>query len=281
MMLLIDAGNTRAKFGWIEPSAACGPAGVHVLEYGRLEQLARQLDAQGLQPTAIEASNVAGPAVADSLARFCRQRFGLPIRWRDARDGDTLMRNAYTEPRRLGADRWLGLLGLLDRVRGLEAWQRGTPVLLATFGTATTLDTIIPAAHGDDDPRPLFPGGLILPGPGLMARSLAEHTAQLPLAHGATLDYPVDTQGAIGSGIAAAQAGALLRQWRTGLERCGPGLAPPLFVAGGGWPLVQAEIERVLAQAQADLGLPPLAPQPVQNPVLDGLAALARAVRKG
>src|SRR3546814_3488501 len=58
----------------------------------------------------------------------------------------------------------------------------------------------------------VFYGGLILPGPALMRSALATGTANLPEANAPFAAYPTHTHQAISSGIAAAQAGALLRQ---------------------------------------------------------------------
>jgi type III pantothenate kinase len=65
----------------------------------------------------------------------------------------------------LGSDRWAGLIGA-------RAAFPGENLLIATFGTATTLEAL--RADG------YFIGGLIAPGWSMMMRSLGEHTAQLP-----------------------------------------------------------------------------------------------------
>ncbi|OYV49213.1 MAG: pantothenate kinase, partial [Burkholderiales bacterium 21-58-4] len=132
-------------------------------------------------------------------------------------------------------------------------------------GTATTIDTL--------GPRLRFEGGLILPGPELMRTTLAQATANLPQAQGATAAYPTDTHGAIATGIAAAQAGAVLRQWLTGLEHYGS--PPRVYSAGGGWPIVRQETIALLAAAQTRLGLPITPIEWLPAPVLDGLARLA------
>jgi type III pantothenate kinase len=74
--------------------------------------------------------------------------------------------------------------------------------------------------------------------------------------------------------VAAAQAGALLRQWLQGHERYGVG--PDIFVAGGGWPEVAAETQRLLRQVCQAGGLAAPTLCPLQHPVLDGLARMAR-----
>jgi type III pantothenate kinase len=165
------------------------------------------------------------------------------------------------------------MVGLAQRASQAQlnaAADVSTPFMLASFGTATTIDTLGPATPaGDRD----FEGGLILPGPQLMRTSLSAGTANLPFASGAAADYPVHTHQAIVTGIAAAQAGAVVRQWRTGVERYGR--PPRVFSSGGGWDLVKDETQRILAVSQRDLGLPSQPIEFLSAPVLDGLACLA------
>src|SRR5438552_2277587 len=77
-----------------------------------------------------------------------------------------LHRSAPCNPAQLGCDRFASLIGA-------HALFPGQPLIVATCGTATTVDAL--SADG------LFLGGMILPGLGLMASSLARNTAQLPL----------------------------------------------------------------------------------------------------
>src|SRR5690606_32162273 len=124
--------------------------------------------------------------------------------------------NAYCVPEQLGADRWVSMIGMAARTNTSTS---ASPVMLASFGTASTIDTLAPVGNGASERN--FDGGLIFPGPALMGSSLAAGTANLPEADGMVTAYPTDTHQAISSGIAAAQAGALLRQWREGLARYG------------------------------------------------------------
>jgi type III pantothenate kinase len=271
MILLIDIGNTRAKLARLAPGETLRGDRPQSLDYAALAGFIERLPQP---PARVLGSNVAGDALAQSVEQACQRHWDLPVQWCDARDGQALLRNPYAQPERLGADRWLGLLGMLQRVRHDPDWRAGTPCILASFGTATTVDTLRREAVPDAAPQAAFLGGLILPGVTLMAQSLATGTARLPLAQGGCADFPTETHTAIASGIAAAQGGALLRQWRLA-RRLGGG-APRLFVTGGGWPAVREDVCRALKQAQAELGLPAPTPQWLDAPVLDGLAWLAQ-----
>lgn len=273
MILLIDAGNTRAKFAWLDETSTAQRSAPQPLDYANPMSL---ISGAPQSPRRILGSNVAGADAVRPLEQACRTHWGLAIEWKDARDGAGLLHNPYAQPERLGADRWLGLLGLLQHVAGDADWLAGTACILASFGTATTIDTLQRQATRLQPPA-AFLGGLILPGVTLMARSLANGTAQLPLAGGPCQDFPTDTHSAIVSGIAAAQGGALLRQWQLAWQTSGR--APRVYVAGGGWPAVCDDIRRALAGVQRDHGLPEHPPQWLDAPVLDGLAWLERQAR--
>ncbi|MGB6105319.1 MAG: type III pantothenate kinase [Pusillimonas sp.] len=266
MMLLIDAGNTRIKIGWFKPLTGQRESRPLALGHDAIGQLPAWLAQLDERPTGALGVSVALPDIAAALDATLAQRYGLTIDWIHGQPQAAGVRNAYQSPGQLGADRWVSMLGLAQ-------YGDAAPLMLASFGTATTIDTLLPVDASIDGARFVFEGGLIFPGPALMRSSLAAGTARLPQADGPVTAYPTDTHQAISSGIAAAQAGAVLRQWREGLERYGR--APAAFGTGGGWPMVQNEVQRTLARAQADLGLPPQPVQWLPAPVLDGLARLA------
>lgn len=259
MILLIDSGNSRLKVGWLDASDAGQPREPVAAAFDNLDPdaLRQWLDTLALVPRRAVGVNVAGQARGDAIAAALPA--GCPVTWLRAQPQTLGLRNGYTRPEQLGADRWASMLGVRARLP-----RPHKPFVLASFGTATTIDTV-----GGDG---VFPGGLILPGPAMMRTALAKGTANLPLAEGQPNAYPVDTHQAIATGIAAAQAGAVVRQWLAGCDRYGS--MPDIYVAGGGWPEVQPETERLLAQACSALGPAPT-PVYLDSPVLDGLAAWA------
>lgn len=302
IILLVDAGNTFVKFGWIDldDGGRREPAAL-ALRHGALASLPLWLAALPQQPRLALGVNVAGTAVAAAIAAQLGER-GCSIEW-IASHGEALgVRNGYRDPGQLGPDRWVSLLALArlgaaaastsaaaastststsastsasasttapapatsaDHVRSGDGAR--PPLILASFGTATTIDTL--------GPDLVFRGGLIFPGPALMRSSLARGTANLPEADGDTAPYPVHTHQAISTGIAAAQAGAVLRQWLAGLDHYGE--PPVLYSAGGGWPVVKDETAALLARTRERLGLTPAPIVWLPTPVLDGLALLA------
>lgn len=250
MIVLLDVGNSRIKLGWHHPTMG-REAAVHAMALSPLTQLPdalrKWLSTLPVQPREARGVNVAGHVVAQLIEQALAEA-GCPLQWILPTTEYLGVRNAYDKPTQLGADRWVALLGLAGHFQEVHA-----PLVLATFGTATTIDTL--------SPDKVFKGGLILPGPALMRQSLAQGTANLPLASGATTEYPTHTLQAIATGVVAAQAGAVWRQCDIAQKYFG--VAPVLCVSGGGWPEVEAEVRRMLTGLKIEF---------IANPVLDGLA---------
>lgn len=275
MTLLIDIGNSRLKLGWLDRrTGQREPQPLALAHDASTDAIATWLQALPRQPSAAIGVNVAGQAAA----RRVQDALGLPVHWVISSAAAAGLRNGYDTPAQLGADRWAALIGLTTHAAGHDA----APLMLASYGTATTIDTLAPVdgpADADHGAMRRFVGGLILPGTDLMRTSLNTGTANLPLASGSAVAFPVTTDQAISSGIAAAQAGALLHQWRTALAHFGQ--PPVLYVSGGGWRLAQQATEQAMAQAREDLRLPPEPIRFLRHPVLDGLARLAASHADG
>ncbi|MDT8466404.1 type III pantothenate kinase [Alcaligenes nematophilus] len=272
MTLLIDSGNTRIKLGWCHPLSGAResqPVSVHA---DQLDQLAVWLEAsqaplqefaqqKGVQALGV---NVAGPQVQAQIDAAV-SRLGLgPVRWLQAQEQAFGLHNDYEQAGQLGADRWASLLGLSDLLTQEYPVDQGA--LLISFGTATTIDLLGPAQNGVRH----FLGGSILPGPSLMLASLKQNTAQLPEAHGQTAAFPRNTQEAISTGVAAAQAGAVLRQWEKGRQHLGH--SPLVFLAGGGRALAQQELLEQLSHHCRLLNIEPPHLHELETPALRGLS---------
>ena len=275
MIVLLDVGNSRIKLGWQHPSMGREPT-VHAIALRPLEalpaSLRKWLSTLPMPVTGAWGVNVAGSVVAEHIEHVLRES-GAPIQWLLPTAQRFEVRNTYDNPEQLGADRWSALLGMAEYLADASRnrFINTTPIsasanlasripratVLATFGTATTIDTLSPDL--------VFEGGLILPGPALMRQSLAQGTANLPLANGAGNNFPKTTLQAISTGVVAAQAGAVWRQCVIAEKHFNA--APALFVSGGGWPEVEAEIRARLSHLSITF---------ISNPVLDGLARLTK-----
>jgi type III pantothenate kinase len=258
--LLIDAGNSRIKWALVQShgiqthvgafahggvGGAASATSVPAASPSPGASATRADDPDWSQlprPASAWLSNVAGEAVAQRLAALLEAHWpGLlrtTIRASERQCGVT---NGYTTPSALGSDRWAGMIGA-------HAAFPGEPLLIATFGTATTLEAL--RADG------MFVGGLIAPGWSLMMRSLGEHTAQLPTldanaarglltpgAGTAQRDEPqlsrerrgpffaTDTPRSLSAGCALAQAGLIERMWND--LQAAWGVPVRLVVSGG------------------------------------------------
>lgn len=245
MILCLDAGNTRLKWGLRD---AAGWRSTGVAAHADIAALTPQLPAK---PERILACNVAGPAVAAAIETLAA-RLAVPLAWFSSSAAAAGVVNGYDTPPQLGADRWAALLG----ARALHAG----PAVVVMAGTATTVDVL------EADGR--FRGGLILPGLELMRRALARHTAGLPEARGSYRDCPTNTDDAIVGGAVHATLGAIERMARR-VASAGPGHGE-----GSG----MAEHFLVLLSGGAADALAPHLELPlrrVDNLVLEGLARSA------
>lgn len=205
MLLLIDAGNTRVKWALV-PSRQRKPEELGrwtargMVEHARVRELAEAWRAQNIVRVLV--SNVAGEPVRNALEQVLLGALGMqpvPLEWFASLPSLAGVRNAYRNPSQLGCDRFASAIGA-------HALFPGQPLIVATCGTATTVDAL--TADG------VFRGGMILPGLGLMASSLARNTAQLPQIAMQLDDaqpFADNTDNAIASGCIAAQAGAIER----------------------------------------------------------------------
>lgn len=218
--LAIDIGNTRLK--WAQYASA--RPGARLLAHGAvfletIDDLAETDWARLAAPSSMLGCVVAG----ESLRRRVEEQMELwdiDPHWVVPSASEAGLINGYDHPNRLGADRWVALIGARAR---LLAAGPPRPALVVMIGTAATVDAI------DADGR--FIGGLILPGFGLMLRALEMGTAGLKVPTGEVVDFPTNTSDALMSGGANAIAGAIERQHRRLLERTG--MQPALYMTGG------------------------------------------------
>ena len=191
MILCLDAGNTRLKWGLWDGQAWRGRG---VLAHAESVQL---IDALPEKPSRVLACNVAGELVAARIEALAAS-LSVPLDWFRSSLAAGGVSNGYDSPTQLGADRWAALIGARSLHDG--------PALVVMAGTATTIDAL--------DANGVFRGGLILPGLELMRQALARNTASLPVARGVFRELPTNTDDAIVSGCIAATLGAIERMAR-------------------------------------------------------------------
>ena len=218
--LLLDVGNTRIKWG--------------VLKDGRIRRtghiLQQRVRENGLQvlttrlPARVDevfASNVAGASFATRLSGLISAHCNCEMRFAHSARRGWGLTNGYTQPRRMGVDRWVAMVG---------AWaQTGNACLVVDAGTATTIDAI----DGDG----VHLGGQIIAGVATMAKALCDATSDIPMVKPAPPRRVSDlgmfarnTAGAVREGAQNAVAGAIDRAIAT-LQSSG--YEPTTILTGG------------------------------------------------
>lgn len=250
--LLLDVGNSRIKWGLLD--------GGNIYKTGHISQ--NRIRDKGLQvltsrlPRRVDevfVSNVAGSSFATRLSGVVGLHCDCDVRFaRSQREGWGL-RNGYTQPRRMGVDRWVAMVGAWAEVQGA--------CLVIDVGTALTLDAI------DDGGAHL--GGQIVPGSTAMTSALASATSDLPSVRPLTAGkaasmqmFGRSTAAAMREGVQNAIVGAVERAFQT-------------LQAGGSTP------QAVLTGGDASRILDALATQPLHRPhlVLQGLAHMLESAQ--
>ena len=201
----MDVGNTRLKWGVLHNGA--------VRRTGHISQ-ARIRD-KGLQvlttkiPRSVDnvlVSNVAGASFATRLSGVVGAHCGCEVHFARSERSGWGVTNAYTQPRRMGVDRWVAMVGAWNEVQAA--------CLVVDAGTAVTIDAL------DDAGKHL--GGQIIAGVATMAGALAAATSDIPIVKAAPGRDAADlgmfartTAGAIREGAQNAVAGAVDRAIRT------------------------------------------------------------------
>lgn len=241
MILAIDAGNSRVKWGWHDGSGWTSVATVSLIEFAASSDHVNPFSVTHGDPQRIIISNVAGEGAHHLLVNWTSIFDAEPI-WLHAEAQRCGVTNQYERPEQLGPDRWAALIAA-------RAVHSG-PCLVVNSGTATTVDML--TAEG------VFRGGAILPGVELMRFVLHEHTGRLPIGEGGYRDAPRNTVDAIETGCRHAQAGAVERMYRVfrDLE-----LNPLCIVSGGAGRLLVDQLS--------------MPRRYIENLVLDGLAHIA------
>jgi type III pantothenate kinase len=212
--LVIDLGNSRLKWAIADAAGLRPDPPGGALPWPDAEP--PWADWQALRPTGVALASVAGAGPVADLESRLAARLRCPVRrpFVQARWQGLLC--AYPQPERLGIDRWLALIAA-------HRQSAATPVLVASAGTALTIDRL--------DPGGRHAGGLIAPGLAAMRAGLELAAPGLARFAGgqAGPGLATDSADAIASGCL--QAAAAL------LERCrnaGPDRPPwPVLLSGG------------------------------------------------
>lgn len=246
--LAIDVGNTRLKWAQYESPRR----GARLLSHGaefleNIDHLGERVWPQLVVPEHMYGCIVAGEGVKRRVEEQM-ELWDVHPQWVVPTTEAGGVTNGYDHPSRLGADRWVAMVGARDRILRLPVPK---PVVVVMVGTAVTVDAL--------DSGGRFLGGLILPGHGIMLRALESGTAGLHVPTGEVHMFPTNTSDALTSGGTYAIAGAVDRMVRH--LRTHTGEEPVCVMSGGaGWKMAPH-----MAQAF----------ELVDNLILEGLLAMA------
>ena len=222
--LAIDIGNTRLKWSLYEsarPGAALHAHGAEFLDH--IERLAEGPWADLPPPASMLGCVVAGDAVRRRAEEQIVERFDCSPRWVVSSVAEAGIVNGYDHPTRLGADRWVAMIGARHR---MLSQGPARPMVVVMIGTAVTVEAV--------DTNGRFLGGLILPGHGIMLRALESGTAGLHVPTGEVREFPTNTSDALTSGGTYAIAGAVERMVQHVRAHCHA--EPACYMTGGaGW----------------------------------------------
>jgi type III pantothenate kinase len=248
--LLFDAGNTRLKWayytrGRISKSGSVTHQQLHDKGYAALtSRMPRNV-------THAAASNVAGPGLATKLSSVIGLHASVDIRFAHCQRHAFGVTTSYRQPRRLGVDRWVALIGAWNEFR--------SAMCVVDAGTALTIDVL--------DRSGLHLGGQIIPGIDMMGDSLRSRTSDIAPASrrsknpGEGLDiFGKSTDDAIAYGLLSAACGAIERAEK---RLRSAAMRPKIVLTGG-------DASRILKQLNSNVIHRP-------NLVLQGLSTMLQS----
>ncbi|WP_308034520.1 bifunctional biotin--[acetyl-CoA-carboxylase] ligase/type III pantothenate kinase [Neisseria lactamica] len=210
-LLLLDGGNSRLKWAWVENGTF---ATVGSAPYRDLSPLGAEWAEK-----ADERVRIVGCAVCGELKKAqVQEQIARPIEWLPSAHQALGIRNHYRRPEEHGADRWFNALGS-------RRFSRNACVVVSC-GTAVTVDALTDDGH--------YLGGTIMPGFHLMKESLAVRTANLNRPAGKRYPFPTTTSNAIASGMMDAVCGSIMMMHGRLKEKTGAGKPVDVVMTGGG-----------------------------------------------
>lgn len=163
MKLYVDVGNTAMKWRLRGAEGVRQGGYAHDRDWSGVARVLSEQQAGGIGELVV--ASVAGEQGDLLLRERLEHYLGVLPRFIYSSPAACGVVNAYREPRRLGIDRWLAVI---------EARHRYGAAIVVDCGSALTLDAV--TADG------VHLGGYIVPGLGMLRRSLLQNTADVHLA---------------------------------------------------------------------------------------------------
>jgi type III pantothenate kinase len=247
--LLFDAGNSRLKWGVLN-GTRISPSGS--IDHDKLQASGFKSITSRLPRNASDVliSNVAGTSFATRLSAVIGIHCDAEIHFARSEKRAFGLTNAYRQPRRLGVDRWVAMIGARA--------EFSTAVCVVDAGTAITIDVV--------DRGGVHLGGQILPGLQMMMNALSDQTSDIGGGSHKITDpgrgmpmFAQGTRAAVNNGSLGATCGAIERSVRS---MRAAGYRPKIVLTGG-------DASRILKQLEGTVIHRP-------NLVLQGLAFMLR-----
>ena len=193
--LILHVGNSRMKWGLVGPRGWYAQGIIPNADIGTLALR----DWQNLpRPARAIGVNAGGEAVRVRLESQV-SRWRLPVIWLVAQERGGGIVNRHRPASQLGADRWALLVA--SRRRALEGDAAGAPCVAVNAGTIVTIDAL--------DADGVYEGGIVVPGPHLMLRAMADRAPALKVPPGTYRPFSTTTADAIATGAIEAVCGAI------------------------------------------------------------------------
>ncbi len=167
MILLLDIGNTRIKWGCLI-AGEFQPGGAQTRGAGDVASMVAAVQARHCHPLHVVVSSVADDAYREQLCRVVSEIWDCQVEMAATQAAAFGVVNGYDEPLSLGVDRWLALIAARQLCDGA--------LCLVDCGTALTVDLL--TAEG------VHLGGMIVPGVSLLRDTLVKNTEGLHVTNG-------------------------------------------------------------------------------------------------
>jgi type III pantothenate kinase len=215
VILLADVGNSRVKWGIWDGGGMRRRGQASHGEESWAELVERQWRDLPPPVRALIVS-VAGAEARAALADWIRQAWAIETEFVVSTAAACGIRNAYAEPERMGADRWVAMIAARALIGARTCY-------VVDCGTAVTIDAL--AADGQ------HLGGVIVPGMRLMREALYRETRQIPPETGEPRLFGQSTRDCVWGGAMYAVASAIDGITERMIASHGPGAR---LLTGGG-----------------------------------------------
>lgn len=213
-ILAIDSGNSNLKWGLFERNQWATLNRINNDNISSINATWQSLK----QPEIIIISQVSIKSIHQQIATQITKLWDTQPHWITSQSKQCGVTNRYEIPAQLGSDRWAALIA---------AWNRFyASCLVVNVGTAMTVDVL--SNEG------VFLGGVIVPGPALMQKSLQDKTKLLDTTGNNDFHYfPTNTGTAVYSGVIQALVGAIEKMNSIFIQKHGYPIKNYIFSGGG------------------------------------------------